>query len=143
MKKTTLTVAILSLGIFTLISCGSNEEPRAVEETETTEAVEEEVKEETREVTAESEKTSGEELFTSNACQACHQANAMLVGPSLKDIATAYDGNKDAIIAFLKEEAEPIVEPEKADQMKPQLATTKAMSDEQLNVLVDYIISHK
>ena len=38
----------------------------------------------------------GEALLKKNACVACHSANAKVVGPSYKDVAAKYRGNKDA-----------------------------------------------
>jgi cytochrome c551/c552 len=85
----------------------------------------------------------GQQLFQSKGCAACHQASADTVGPSLKKIAGAYAGKKDQLVKFLKGEHDAIVDPAKFGIMQPQLATTKAMSEQELNALVDFILSHK
>lgn len=137
------TALTLSLGAFLLTACGSSEEVKPTESA--TKASEEIIDETTTEAETEEVETAatGESIFTKNNCGACHLLDATSVGPSLKLIATTYDGNKEAIVAFLKEESEPIVEPEKADQMKPQLAITKALPEGEMNDLADYILSHK
>ena len=38
-----------------------------------------------------------EELAKKHNCLACHQTNAKLVGPSYKDVAAKYAGQKDAV----------------------------------------------
>lgn len=135
MKKVTFLAA--SLVVIMSVSCSSStEEKTASTESTTTEAV---VEEKTEVVEA----ISGENLFSGKGCVACHQLENKTVGPALKDIATAYDGNKDGLIAFLKEEAEAIVDPAQAAIMKPQLATTKALPAEELNAIVDYILGSK
>ena len=84
----------------------------------------------------------GGALFKSKGCSACHQASVKTVGPSLKQIAQAYKGKEGDLIKFLKGEAKPIVDPAKFGIMKPQLNTTKAMSDEELKALAEFIVSH-
>lgn len=128
----------MSLAVIIGTSCNSSTE----EKTESTETTTNEVApvEEKTEVT---EAISGENLFSGKGCVACHQLENKTVGPALKDIAAAYDGNKDGLIAFLKEEAEAIVDPAQAAVMQPQLAATKALPAEELNAIVDYILEAK
>ncbi len=85
----------------------------------------------------------GAQLFKSKGCAACHQASVDTVGPALKKIAQAYAGKEEELIKFLKGEHKSIVDPAKFAIMQPQLNTTKAMSDEELKALADYILSHK
>jgi cytochrome c len=85
----------------------------------------------------------GEKLFTEKTCVTCHKPDVKLVGPSLKTIATAYNGNKDGIKAFLKGDAKPIVDPSQESVMHPQIAITKALPADQLDQIVDYIVSFK
>lgn len=142
MKKVTLNAltVTLMLGMATLVACGSSEESKKTEK----EAVEEatETVEETKKEVVETS-ISGEEVFTSKGCVACHQLETKTVGPSLKDIAAAYDGNKEGLTAFLKEEGEAIVDPAQAAVMQPQLAVTKALPTAELEALTDYILSNK
>ncbi|WP_457625913.1 c-type cytochrome [Persephonella sp.] len=84
----------------------------------------------------------GGALFKSKGCAACHQASVDTVGPSLKKIAQAYKGKEGDLIKFLKGEAKPIVDPAKFGIMKPQLNTTKAMSDDELKAMAEFILSH-
>lgn len=139
MKKLTLNVLTVSLmiGMATLVACGSSEESK--------ETVKEAVEEATEIVTEEiaDATISGEEIFTAKGCVACHQLETKTVGPSLKEIAAAYDGNKDGLIAFLKEEGEAIIDPAQAAVMQPQLAVTKALPQAELDALTDYMLSHK
>ena len=148
MKK--IVYPVLSLSIIFLASCGGNEttteesnttteETTVVEETTTTEeeVVEEATPSEGGDLDA------GKEFFASNGCVACHQVDAKTVGPSLKEISTAYADNKDGLVAFLKEEGDAIVDPAQEAVMKPQLALTKELPADELNNVVDYILSNK
>ena len=85
----------------------------------------------------------GQAVFQQNGCTACHQPAVDTVGPSLKKIAQAYAGKKDELIAFLKGMAKPKVDPAKAPMMMPQLNRTKALPQDKLEALADYILSHK
>ena len=85
----------------------------------------------------------GQKLYSENGCLVCHQLNTKLVGPSIKDIAAAYSGNKAGLIAYLKGEGEAIVDPSQAALMQPQIAITKALPADELEAMVDYILSIK
>lgn len=85
----------------------------------------------------------GEKLFTEKTCTTCHKPDTKLVGPSLKDIAAAYNGDKNKLKSFLKGEAKPIVDPSQESVMHPQIAITKALPADQLDQITDYILSHK
>lgn len=141
MKKLTYAAATLALcfGIITLNSCGSSEEPKE-QSTTTEEATEETTEEVVEETTTEESTISGEELFTSNGCVACHQAETKTVGPALKEIAEAYTGNEDGLKAFLNGEGDAIVDPAQAAVMAPQTDITKKMSDEERAAIAKYIL---
>lgn len=83
---------------------------------------------------------SGEALFTENNCAACHKPDQKVVGPSLQDIAKVYKAQNGNMVAFLKEEAEPIVDESMYETMKINLQVTKTMSDEELKALENYIL---
>lgn len=85
----------------------------------------------------------GKALFQQKGCTACHQAAADTVGPSLKKIAAAYAGKEAELIKFLKGEGKAIVDPAKEAVMKPQINTTKAMKDDELKALAQFILSNK
>jgi cytochrome c len=142
MKKITLSAIALSaiFTITTLTSCGGGESQEVTTEETTTEevAVEETAVEET---TAALDTEAGKEKFTASGCVACHQLDAKTVGPSLKEIATAYADNKAGLVAFLNGEGEAIVDPAQAAVMSPQTEVTKAMTDAERGSIADYIMS--
>ena len=87
-------------------------------------------------------KISGQDLFEGEGnCIACHKPDQKIIGPSLQDIGKIYKAKKGNIVAFLKEESDPIVDPSQYDIMKTNFAITKSMSDEELKALEDYIYS--
>ena len=86
------------------------------------------------------EKISGKELFeTKGNCVACHQPSQKVIGPSLEEISKIYKDKNASIVSFLKEEIEPIVDPSQYEVMKTNFPITKAMSDEELLALEEYI----
>ena len=87
--------------------------------------------------------SAGQKLYSDKGCLVCHQINSKLVGPSIKDIAAAYSGNKAGLTAYLKGEGKPIVDPSQASVMQPQIAITKALPADELDAIVDYILSIK
>lgn len=80
-------------------------------------------------------------LFQENNCASCHQPDQKVIGPSLKEIATLYKKEKGSIVSFLKEEADPIVDPNMYESMKINLQVTKMMTDDELQSLEQYIYS--
>ncbi len=87
--------------------------------------------------------SAGQKLYSEKGCVVCHQLNTKLVGPAVKDIAAAYSGNKAGLTAFLKGEGKAIVDPSQASVMQPQIAITKALPPDELDTIVDYILSIK
>lgn len=81
-------------------------------------------------------------LFQENNCASCHQPDQKVIGPSLKEIANLYKKEKGSIVSFLKEEADPIVDPNMYESMKINLQVTKMMTDEELQSLELYLLSH-
>ena len=115
---------LIVLSFLSLIACQNKEEKSttSVDETAT--------------------KVTGKELFEGEGnCVACHKSDQKIIGPSLKDISKIYKAKKGSIVAFLKEDAEPLVDPSQYDIMKTNLAITKSMSGEELKALEDYIYS--
>lgn len=88
------------------------------------------------------EAPSGEDIFNQNSCTACHKPDQKVIGPSLQDIAKIYKEQKGDMVAFLKEEAEPIVDPKMYESMRINLQVTKTLSDEELKALENYILNH-
>lgn len=84
----------------------------------------------------------GETLFQENNCTACHKIDQKVVGPSLQDVAKIYKEKSASLVSFLKEEAAPIVDPKMYESMRINLQITKTMTDEELQSLELYILSH-
>lgn len=91
----------------------------------------------------------GEALFASKACTACHHAekdqSAMGLGPSLKMIAAAYDGDEAGLIKFLAADpaAKPKVKPELYPVMQGQQAMSKLWSDDEKKAVAAWILTKK
>jgi cytochrome c len=85
----------------------------------------------------------GKEIFEGKGnCVACHQVAEKVIGPSLQDIAKIYKDKNANMVAFLKGEGEPIVDPSQYEVMRANFVITKAMSDEELQALEAYVYSH-
>ncbi len=115
---------LILLSFFSLIACQNKEEKS------------------TTSVNEIATKVTGKELFEGEGnCVACHKPDQKNIGPSLKDIGKIYKAKKRSIVAFLKEDSEPLVDPSQYDIMKTNFAITKSMSGEELKALEDYIYS--
>lgn len=83
----------------------------------------------------------GQTLFEGKGnCYACHNPERKIVGPSLVEIASVYKEKKGDMVAFLREKAEPIVDPNQYEAMRVNFAVTKRMSDAELEALEAYIM---
>ncbi len=87
--------------------------------------------------------TDGKAIFQSKGCAACHNPTVDTVGPSLKKIAQVYAGKLDELIAFLKGQGKPHVDPAKFPIMQPQLNQLKSLSDAEIKALAEYMLSVK
>ena len=84
----------------------------------------------------------GQELFEGmGKCTACHKPEQKIVGPSIVQIAKIYKDKNGDMVAFLKGEGKPLVDPSQYDVMKTNFAITKTMSDDQLKALEAYMYS--
>jgi len=85
----------------------------------------------------------GKRLFNSNkaACFSCHQVDKKVIGPSIKEIAKIYKEQNGDMVAFLRKQAEPIVDPSQYNVMETNFAILKTMSDEELKSLEAYMMS--
>jgi cytochrome c len=84
----------------------------------------------------------GEELFNGiGLCKSCHLPDKKVIGPSITEIASIYREKEGDMVAFLKENAEPIVDPSQYEVMKTNFAITKTLSDDELKALEAYIYS--
>jgi cytochrome c len=84
----------------------------------------------------------GAEIFSGKGnCVSCHQVDKKAIGPSLQNIAQIYKEKNGDMVAFLKGEGEPLVDPSQYEVMKTNFVVTKAMSDEELKGLEAYVYS--
>ena len=138
MKKILFVFAIFSLAI---ISCGETKKEDVKKEVEAAKEVAEEAPAAASDLIA-----MGEKLFTDKTCVSCHQLNAKIVGPSIKDIVKVYDQYDASLVAFLKGEKEAIVEtdPGQVAIMKANLdGFVKDLKDEELEALAAYMKNAK
>ena len=92
---------------------------------------------------AQSEAAVGKELFEGKGnCAACHQMNEKTIGPSIKTIVSIYKKNNGNLIAFLKYDAKPIVDPSQYQVMQTNFSITKAMTDDELKAIEAYLYSN-
>lgn len=138
MKKSVL---ILGLTALFFVSCGENKKEEIKKEVETT-----------VEPAVENAKSSsdylvlGEKLFTEKTCITCHQPDAKVIGPSIKDINKKYAETNGNIVAFLKGETPAIVDtdPGQVAIMKANLdGFVKNLTNEELAALAVYMSSIK
>lgn len=128
MKKSVLFAIILTVAM-TIVSCKKDSSEESFGKSETVTEVQK-------------PEDLGKELFIGKgACIACHQVDQKVIGPSLQDIAKIYKEKNGDMVAFLKGEGEPIVDPTQYEIMKTNFAITKAMSDTELKALEAYVYS--
>lgn len=128
MKKTILATALL----FALVSCGKKE-------VKTDENLYPE-----KEISAEEQQIiDGKALFMSNraACASCHMLDKKAVGPSIIEIMKVYKEKDGDVFAFLREKAEPIVDPAQYGVMKTNFAVLKTFTDDEVRSLEAYMKS--
>jgi|SRR5690606_17525914 len=128
MKKL-FVIGLLSVGF---VSCGNKKE-------DTSESLYPD-----REISPEEKRIAdGKNLFNSNkaACYTCHQMDKKVIGPSIREIAKIYQEQNGDMVAFLRKQADPIVDPEQYNVMETNFAVLKTMSDEELKALEAYIMS--
>lgn len=133
-KRRFLSIAASLILAATITACGSDSsKSNGVVADEVVSEVEEKVEEVAPSI-------DGAELFSSNACVACHQTETKTVGPAIKEIKEVYSGNSEGLIAFLAGEGDPIVDVAQAAVMAPQIETTKAMTPEERAALADFLL---
>lgn len=141
MKRILFVFAVLA---FVVSSCGDSKKEEVKKEIE---SPKEEVKE-TPAPAAGSEDlvAMGEKLFTDKTCVSCHQAEAKIVGPSIKDIVQIYKDQDASIVAFLKGDQKAIVDtdPGQVAIMQANLdGFVKDLKEEELKALEAYMLSVK
>ncbi len=138
MKKILFVFAVFSLLI---ISCGETKKEDLKKEVESTK---EEPKED--DAAAKDLVAAGEKLFMDKTCVSCHQLDAKIVGPSIKDIVKVYDEKNASLVDFLKGTQEAIVEtdPGQIAIMKANLdGFVKDLNATELEALAAYMNSVK
>lgn len=139
MKKALL---ILGLAAFFFVGCGEAKKEEVKQEVEApAEAADSEKIKTTDDYLA-----LGEKLFTEKTCVACHQPDAKVIGPSIKEINKIYTEQNANIVAFLKGESPAIVDtdPGQVAIMKANLdGFVKDLTSEELAALAVYMASIK
>ena len=139
MKKSVL---VLGLAALFLTSCGDKKKEEVKkEEAPKVETVKEEVKK-----VATGNIELGKKLFGEKTCTTCHQADAKVIGPSIKDINKIYADKNGDIVKFLKGEASAIVDtdPGQVAIMKANLdGFVKDSSGEELAAIAAYMATVK
>jgi cytochrome c len=85
--------------------------------------------------------TAGEVSFQSLRCNTCHKLDRRSAGPSLPEIAKAYNGQQQRLVQYLKGETEPLMDLGKRQVMERKLEKTKEISEAARKDLADYILS--
>ncbi|QOY51877.1 c-type cytochrome [Candidatus Sulfurimonas baltica] len=86
-------------------------------------------------------KAKGKAIFESKGCTLCHKLDKELIGPSVRKIAESYTGKESSLVPYLSSQGTPIVYPDRAPVMNPQLAKIKTLSEEKMKALATYLIS--
>lgn len=85
----------------------------------------------------------GNRLFSEKTCITCHDVDNKKIGPSVKEIMTIYKERNGDIVAFLKGNAQPIVDAT-ASQVAIMQANIngflKGISDEELHSIATYML---
>ena len=138
MKKALFIIGLVGVMIY---GCGEKKKEEVKKEVETTA---EEVKEAPAEDAANLEL--GKKLFTEKTCATCHQPDAKVIGPSIKDINKIYSEKGGDIVKFLKGETEAMVDtdPGQVAIMQANIeGFVKGLTDEELNAIKAYMLSVK
>lgn len=84
----------------------------------------------------------GKQLFDGRGnCKSCHMPDQKVIGPSIIEIAKIYKEQNGDMVAFLREKADPIVDPSQYPAMKVNLGVTKRMSIEEVEAIEAYMMS--
>ncbi len=84
----------------------------------------------------------GKAIFAGKGtCVACHQPAEKTIGPSITEIGSMYKKDGASIVAFLKDDAKPIVDPAQYVIMQANFAITKKMNADELASIEAYMLS--
>lgn len=135
--------ALFIIGLIALVTygCGDKKKEEVKKEVEVTEEAVKEAPAKDAEALA-----FGKKLFTEKTCATCHQPDAKVIGPSIKDINKIYSEKDGDIIKFLKGETEAIVDtdPGQVAIMQANIeGFVKGLSEEELEAIKLYMLSIK
>ena len=83
----------------------------------------------------------GKNIFNGKGkCYTCHKIDQKSIGPGVVEIMKIYKEQNADLIAFLKQEADPIVDPETYTVMKTNFAILKTFSEDELKAIEVYMI---
>lgn len=137
MKKSVLVVGLIAMFF---VSCGEKKKEEVKKEVAPKVEAVKEVK------TVADNLELGKKLFAEKTCTACHQADAKVIGPSIKDINKIYAEQKGNIVKFLKGESEAIVDtdPGQVAIMKANIDSfVKDLTGDELAAIAAYMRSIK
>ena len=83
--------------------------------------------------------SANEELAKKHACFACHTVDKKLVGPSYKDVAAKYRGDKDAVAKL----AQKVKNGSQGVWGSIPMPPNSAVPDADINALVKWVLSQK
>lgn len=83
----------------------------------------------------------GKGIFEAKGCAVCHKKDMDTIGPSLATIARSYTGKQVELIAYLRGQGTPIVDPIRASVMNPQLVKIRTLFDPDMQAVATYIVS--
>ncbi|WP_103068872.1 c-type cytochrome [Aquimarina sediminis] len=82
----------------------------------------------------------GKKVFNGKGrCYSCHKINKKSIGPGVEEIMKIYKAKDADLIAFLKQETGPIVDPETYSVMKTNFSIIKTFTEEELKAVVTYM----
>ncbi len=83
----------------------------------------------------------GKNIFNGKGkCYTCHKIDKKSIGPGVVEIMKIYKEQDGDLIGFLKQEKEPIVDPETYAVMKTNFAIIKTFTEEELKAVEEYMI---
>lgn len=79
----------------------------------------------------------GEELFKSKPCVACHKIDTKVVGPAINDVAAKYKGQDGAVELVAKH-----IKQGSAGIWGPIPMPANAVTEEEATILAEWVLSH-
>ena len=79
-------------------------------------------------------------VFNTLKCGICHKVDTGKAYPSLKEIAKAYNGDREKLISYLQGKSAAIVNEAKSRTMEKYLEKTKALSEDEIKSLAEYMM---